>query len=540
MKSIAAVLKYEGLLLTAIGFLGLFMAYDMFLRFWFILLFGPVLLAAGLLMDLGSVGSLLRRRTTKYGANAILFTLVVTAVLVFVNVIAIGRNKTWDGTFAKVNTISAQTAKILQNLENPIMVTGFFASGEAGEFERLLNRYKEAAGKERFDYRLVDPDKHPEILQSYDVSRRGAIVVESEGRNNIIVMQSEEALTQSILKVTQTKGGPICFLTGHGEAAIGDTEESGASLLKRLLENENHDVAEIVLAGRPVREDCGCLVIAGPDRALSADEVEAVRRWAEAGGRLMFLSEVGVDSGLEDWMASLGVSFRRDVIVEPQMTLFYGSQLGVTPVVQDYPYHEITKDLNQPTMFQLARSLDLGVGREGVFISPLLRSSEEAWGETQVRRLLEEQLVEKDEDDHAGPLVLGAALEISAPSAATPDSPDQDPADQDQPDPDPAEPKKSEKAPEGGRIVVFGDSTFARNSLLGQLYNTNLVLNTIAWLTGKEEIISIRPNQFGSSPIFLSNEDRASVFFLSVVFIPMLVSVFGIGVIVMRNRRSNA
>jgi len=528
MKSIAKVLKYEGLLLTGIALLVLFLATDMFVRFWFILLLGPVLLVAGFLMDLGSIGTTLRKRTTKYGVNAILFTVVVGAIIGFANVIAGGYEKSWDGTFAKVNTLSDQTVKILSELKSPVQVTAFFAAGEGRDVEEVLKRYRNAAPKEIFSYRLVDPDQHPEVLKSYDVSRRGAIVVESGGRKNIIADPGESALTQSILKVTQAKVGPICFVTGHGEATVGDDEESGASMLKRLLENENHDVKEIILAGRGVPEDCASVVIAGADRPLSDVEVQTVKGWVQNGGSLLFMAEPLAATGLETWLSGLGVVFDENVVVEPVFNPFFGSQLGITPVVKDYPPHEITREMDQPTAFSLARSLTLDYAVETAYVTPILKTTAEAWGETDVQNLLENQSVEKAEGDKDGPLVLGAAIEIKGPAAKEPEAVDEPP--------EAAGPKPLTSA----RVVVIGDSSFVRNGMITQLFNTDLVLNTIAWLTGRQEVISVRPNQFPSSAIFLTGDDRAKVFFIAVIALPMLVSMFGIGMMISRGRRSQS
>ncbi|MCZ7587246.1 MAG: Gldg family protein [Deltaproteobacteria bacterium] len=417
--------------------------------------------------------------------------------------------------------------KVLQHLKAPVKVTGFFATGEDKGVKSLLERYDAAAPPDMFGFEIIDPDQHPEVLQKYDVNRRGAIVVETGGRNTIIVEQTEQGLTQAILKITQAKTGPVCFVTGHGEASINDAEEGGASLFKRLLENENHDTQEIVLAGRGIPEECSVAVLAGPDRPMAENEVRVVEDWVDRGGSLLYLAEPTASAGLEDWLAQRGVTLDDVIIVEPVNNPFFGSQLGVTPVVMDYPAHDITKDMTQPTLFSLARSLTLNYSVDTAMVSPILNTTDQAWGEVDVKPLLEDQVVERDEKDGKGPLVLGAALEVH--SQHTP------PADPDEP-----EGEDAPATPASARVVVIGDSTFLRNGLVTQLYNSDFALNVVAWLAGKEETISIRPNQFESSMILLTGDDRAQVFFISVLAVPMFVTMFGIGVILSRSRRSNA
>ena len=43
------------------------------------------------------------------------------------------------------------------------------------------------------------------------------------------------------------------------------------------------------------------------------------------------------------------------------------------------------------------------------------------------------------------------------------------------------------------RLVVFGNAGFANNQFIGQYFNRDLLLNTVSWLVGEEELISIRP-----------------------------------------------
>ncbi|MBZ0273153.1 GldG family protein [bacterium] len=536
MKALAKVLRYEGLLLTGLALLVVFLAPDMFLRFWFLLLLGPVALIAGFLMDVGTAGAALRKRTAKYGINAVVFSVVVVGIIVFVNLIAADIDKSWDGTSAKVNTLSDQTKKALQNIDGSVLVTAFFMPAEAQTYERLLKRYREAAPEGRFAYRVIDPDRAPEMLERYEVARRGAIVVEAldapsaadlppdtpVGRTNIIVETTEPALTQALMKVTQDKAGPICFVTGHGEARVTNTEEDGAGFFKRLLENENHDVREIVLISRAIPEDCSVLVVAGPDRELTPPEADAIRAFVEQDGKGLFLMpEVGAATGLGPWLESLGVTVRNDVIVEPVYNPFIGSQLGLTPVVVTYPPHEITRDMNQPTAFSLARSIATDMTR-GPVVSPILKSSDEAWGETQVDKALGEQIVEKDDADNPGPLTMGVAIQF--PGGA--------------PLQDEEMPPLEDGPGAGGRVVLIGDSTFLRNGMIAQLYNNNLALNVIAWLAGKEENISVRAHEFTPSMMMMTGEERPQVFFVSVIGVPMLLSMLGIGVLVLRGRRS--
>ena len=61
--------------------------------------------------------------------------------------------------------------------------------------------------------------------------------------------------------------------------------------------------------------------------------------------------------------------------------------------------------------------------------------------------------------------------------------------------------------PEAGkerRIILFGDSDFASNAYLHLSGNTNLFLNSIAWLADESELISIRSTRKLPQPVTLA------------------------------------
>ena len=47
----------------------------------------------------------------------------------------------------------------------------------------------------------------------------------------------------------------------------------------------------------------------------------------------------------------------------------------------------------------------------------------------------------------------------------------------------------------GGKVVVFGDADFASNQMIASGLNQDLLLNTVAWMVGEDDQISIRSNE---------------------------------------------
>ena len=84
-------------------------------------------------------------------------------------------------------------------------------------------------------------------------------------------------------------------------------------------------------------------------------------------------------------------------------------------------------------------------------------------------------------------------------------------------------------------MVVIGDSDLASNKNIGIGYNTDLLLNTIAWLTENADLIAIRP-QAGESVLHLSVSEQRAIVWLSVLGALQLVVLLGIVTFLFRRR----
>ena len=77
-------------------------------------------------------------RTFKYGSHASLYTVIVLAVIVLVYVMAARYNQTFDVTREGRFTLADQTRQLLQGLDQPVHIIGFFStrSPRTGRFYR--------------------------------------------------------------------------------------------------------------------------------------------------------------------------------------------------------------------------------------------------------------------------------------------------------------------------------------------------------------------------------------------------------------------
>src|SRR5207237_2665854 len=78
-------------------------------------------------------------------------------------------------------------------------------------------------------------------------------------------------------------------------------------------------------------------------------------------------------------------------------------------------------------------------------------------------------------------------------------------------------------------LVVVGDVDFASNNIVSQVsQNMDLFANSISWLSGANDLISIRPKDPATPRrITLDAAQQRVVFFSSVVGVPVLVLLMG-------------
>ena len=85
-----------------------------------------------------------------------------------------------------------------------------------------------------------------------------------------------------------------------------------------------------------------------------------------------------------------------------------------------------------------------------------------------------------------------------------------------------------EVSAEPPRLVVFGDADFAANEYVDSYLNRDLFVNTVNWLMGDVEAISIRPNLSRASSFQLSQEEFFTIRSISLFVFPEAIAALGV------------
>jgi ABC-type uncharacterized transport system involved in gliding motility auxiliary subunit len=461
-----------------------------------------------------------RQRQARYGALAAVSVIVALGIVVAVNYLSARENKRWDLTSGRQNSLSEQTVKVLQGLKAPIKFTVFDKQTDLDRYRPTFDEYIYQSKNVSADY--VDPDTKPVVAKEFEIDRYGTIVVDYDGRRERATSDSEQDLTNAIIKVVSGQERTVYFVTGHGEKDPTRTERDGYSAIAETLKRDNYKVDTLVLAQqKDVPKDASVVVEAGPTSDLLPEEAEALGRYLMDGGKLMVLIDPVLTPGkslpnlqklLSDWDITLGDNIIVDVsgaTNDPSLA-----------VAASYPQHPLTDRFATLTVYPLSRSVEpIEGGVNGHFAQPIVQTSARSWAETNLASVTSGKgvVMEADKGDKAGPLTLAAA--VSAPVASATPAPA---ADADAPKPE-------------SRLVVFGDSDFPSNAYGGVPGNSDLFANGVNWLAQQEGLIAIRPKASTDRRVTMTARQQQGVFLVSIVVLPLMV--FGTGIYTWWRRR---
>lgn len=463
-----------------------------------------------------NVRAALTGRQARFGSNLLLLSLAVVGIVVVLNYFFYQNAKRWDLTEDKSFTLAQETLDTLNSLPEPVLAIGFFTNRTSPQQAReMLDQYKFYSNG-KFDYKFIDPETDPVAAEEAKITRDGTVVLKAGNRQEAVTFVSEQELTGALVRLMAGEQKSVYFLTGHGEKSPDGSGEQALSYVKRTLESKNYAIKSLnLLADRQVPEDAKVVVIAGPRKPLSEDEIGYLSLYVSNGGALVVMEDPTLVTDFEDlpdplakyltetWGLTLGNDFVLDTTSNPA-TVAVGGNWGD---------HQITTRLQgYVTVMFTARSVSLLEAAEGVSQAEIVSTSSRAWAETDLVALKEalgggsSEGIKPDEGvDISGPVLLGAV---------------------------------AENFESNGRVVVFGDSDFASDGLFAQYGNGDLITNSIDWAAGQENLISLTPKDTTQRLLLPPQKVVLNVLFIgTVLVIPGLLLIVGVVVWIRRRRK---
>jgi ABC-type uncharacterized transport system involved in gliding motility auxiliary subunit len=473
-----------------------------------LLLLGAAGLAAYFASHIAQFKTKNSRMNFIFASNLAVVVLLIVAIVAAVNYLGVKVHKRFDLTAGGVHSLSAQSVQVVRNLKKDLFIKAFFSNDQANleRFNSLLEIYRYHSG--RIKATVIDPYLKPELVKQYDIKTNGTLVFEYAGKSTRSEEVSEEAITNAIINVSRQGEKTIYFTQGHGEPDIDSQDETGYSAAKAGLEKLSFKVKKLILFQEAaVPADAAALVVAGPQKPLLAKELFLLENYLEKGhGRLLLLLDPSTGEELNPLLKKFGLALENNVALEidPISRLMGGNYF--MPVVAKYGEHAITKNFGYATMFPLARGLArVTPPPADASVSILASTSPNSWGETRYETEVKTGEMTKNPEDKNGPIDIAAASEAGS----------------------------GEKK---ARLVVCGDSDFARNKYYVFQANGNFFDNAVSWLAEEKDLIAIAPRITAPRTVSLTQSAGRLILFYTMIILPLLVFAGGIGIWLYRRK----
>lgn len=479
--------------------------------------FGLVIvgLAVYAILNPDSIRRFFTGRQARYGSNSLILVIAFVGILFAVNYIVYNNpnllNAPYDFTEDKTNTLAPETLQILATLPDKVTATAFYSSStDPSSAQQLLEKFKTHSNG-KFTYSFVNPDADPVAARQAGITGDGKIMLQMGDTKEIASFAGEEEIARAMIRLISPGSRAVYFLQGHGEISLETGGDLSYSTAKTTLEAKNYTVNTLDLGtAHKVPDDAMAIVIVGPQKPVSDEEVKLLKAYVDNGGSLVvledprFFTQFGdAKDPLADYLANdWGITLNNDVVIDVG-----NSQNPFQAISSRYSQHPITADIssNLRVVLPQARSLSIaGTLPANVSDTWLISTAENSWGETELDPNATPTF--DPAKDVQGPLYLAVAGENSQTK---------------------------------GRVVVFGNSLFAIDGNFDVYGNGNFFINSVDWAAEQESILNLTTHQ-KTQRIF--NPPAESWKFLLIVLviviiIPGMIVFFGISSWISRRRR---
>jgi len=444
-------------------------------------------------------------RKIAYTTSAGVFVIILGAILTLVYVIASNHNMSWDLSRTGSNTLDAKTINVLDSLDVAVEMTIFDKEGpEKRHAQEIMDLYVTAS--KRFKYRTIDPDASPGMAKQYGVDRYGQAVLSAGDRQSLIERVTEENVTNALVKLKRDRKKVIYLITGHGERDISHVHNQGLSLLGTALALDDVSVHSLLLMSKQgIPQDADLIVVAGPRKTFLPEELEIIRTYLCGGGSMLLALEPGGSAGLDELLDEYGIILDDGIVIDTYSTMVGGDY--TVPVVNTYGDVEAIKDFAYATIFPTTRALMIKEQLPpDLEVSWVARTSNQSWSELDFTTLFDEGEATHSAAETQGPLnvaLFAGYTPVDKPRAS---------------------------------LMVFGDTDFLTNAYLNVSGNKDLAFTCINMLLGEGHVITIDTKTARDRPFILTPGQSRLIFWVPIVFIPVLIIFSAVVVFWIRRR----
>ena len=466
-------------------------------------------------------------------------TILVLLILAVFFAISFAMQK-WDLTPIdlskdKLYTLTEESKEKVKNIDKDINIY-FVGFSEDDSTLDLAKQYSKA--NERIKVENVSVENRPDLAEKYGFQNGDTgIIVECGEKSKILsssdlvtydqttyqtISIAEEKLTSSIQSVSTDEVPKVYFLTGYSDFSLSQTMQ----YLNIYLQNEVNEIENLdILTTGKVPDDCDTLVINTPSSDFDEITTNAIIDYINSGRNILWMNAVVATEqnfpNVNKILAMYGVNpFEVGGIRETDASkMVYESPDLIIP---ETSYHQITEDITNGLIFLNATKINLvddtALEELKVEKTEILNTSEGSY----FRSNFYNSSSEKSDEDEAGPFLVGVELDKTITEANE-------------------ETGEQEKV---SKLIIYGDNYFASDvplssstqaPLIQYRQNKDLILNSIAYLSNREEDISARKD---TGAVTYTATEQENQIILTIIFaVPVIIIIIGIIVWISRQRK---
>lgn len=458
------------------------------------------------------------------GSYSVAAAAVVIAIAIFLNLIVGSLPSTMteiDMTANSIYALSDQTKRIAASLDKDVTMYIICNQGnEDDTIQRLLNRYADLSS--HIKVTSVDPTIDPTFLTKYELELstlyENSVLVVSDSKNRLVgydeifvteysmdyysynyttttTFEGENALTNAIHYVSSDDLPKVYTLTGHGEEVLSDS-------IKAMLEQDNFEYEDLsILTAEALPEDAAAVIIHQPATDLNEDEAALLTSYLENGGNVVLVTGYMSVDGMPNLLTvtrAMGLELSEGIIIEGDRNM----RLTRYPyyILPDAASHDVTDSIINAGYYILSPLAQpiVETADSTASITWLLTTSDSAYAKVDALNMT---TTSKEDGDTDGPFNVGAVSE------------------------------------KGGKLLwLTGDGMFDEyidSAVSGG--NSNLLLNTLNWMGGQEESISIRAKSLDETGLSVTESESG---FWSAVMIGVIpAALVAVGIIIWARRK---
>jgi hypothetical protein len=455
-------------------------------------------------------------------AGALTFAFAITYV-------ATERDKKADLSYFRTARAGESTRNIVKTLDNPVRVALFFPP--ANEVREEVEGYFNDLAKES---KLLEVSRYDHAIdrgtaQDLGVTGNGTVVIARDKKKEMLSLGLDlesargqlgnlDKEVQKRLLVVARPPRTVYLTTGHGErtdAPTGDTDKRlTARDLRDLLRSQSYTVKDLGAAeglASEVPADAASVLVLGPQKPLLPEEIRALTRYFDRGGRLFIALDPEAGMDMKDLLGPLGVKFTPVPLAHDQNIARKSNQQSDrwNIVTGNFSSHASVTTLGRlggraPMVFIGAGALEeLKDKAKELSVNFTVHAHAGTWNDANANYNFDPPAESKK------PWELAAAIV--------------------------KKPKPDAKPTEEGRAIVIGDSDVLCDGVIAAYGNPGFALDGMKWLHGDESIAGEITSE-SDAPIAHTKKQDIVWFYGSTFAAPLLA--IGVGFLATRRRRA--